>query len=354
MLRLGANESPHGPFPAARAAVTEQLDGLHRYPSPGDALVDRLAAIHGVPAERIVLGNGGDAIIGYLSIALLSPGDEVVLGWPSFPTYVIDAVKERATPVRVPVRPDGAMDLDAMLAAITPATRLVWVCTPNNPTGASVGRAELAAFLDAVPQEVVVVIDEAYYEFAAGPDHVDAIAEHLRSRPNVGVLRTFSKLYGLAALRIGWFAGPPALAQRLREVRHYYDVIDVAIAAALASLDDDAEVERRRAENRAMRERLADGLRALGLTCLPSDANFVCAVVDDAPAIAGRLAGAGILVRSLEDLDRPDLLRVTVGSADDVDRFLTALPAALGPAVAPADPDAPAALPADPAAAPAR
>jgi histidinol-phosphate aminotransferase len=332
MLRLGANESPLGPFPAARAAAAAQLGVLHRYPSPDDALVDRLAGIHGIPADRIALGNGGDAIIGYLSIALLQPGDEVVLGWPSFPTYVADALKERATPVRVPVRADGAMDLDAMLAAITPATRLVWVCSPNNPTGASVGRDELAAFLDAVPTDVTVVVDEAYYEFAAGPCHVDAIAEHLLTRPNVGVLRTFSKLYGLAALRIGWFAGPSALTQRLREVRHYYDVIDVAIAAALASLDDDAEVERRRAENRAQRARLEAGLRGLGLTCLPSDANFVCAVVDDAPAIAARLADAGIHVRSLEDLDRPDLLRVTVGSAADVDRFLAELAGALVPA----------------------
>jgi histidinol-phosphate aminotransferase len=337
MLRLGANESPHGPFLAARAAAAELLDGLHRYPAPDDALVGRLAEIHGIPADRIVLGNGGDAIIGYLSIALLRAGDEVVLGWPSFPTYVVDALKEDAVPVRVPVRPDGAMDLDAMLAAITPATRLVWVCSPNNPTGASVGRAELAAFLDAVPAEVLVVLDEAYYEFAAGPDHVDGLREHVATRPNVGVLRTFSKLYGLAALRIGWFAGPPALAERLRAVRHYYDVIDLAIASALASLDDDAEVERRQADNRAMRERLADGLRALGLTVLPSDANFVCAVVDDAAATAARLSEDGIHVRSLEDLDRPDLLRVTVGSAADMDRFLAALPVALrSPAPAPA------------------
>jgi histidinol-phosphate aminotransferase len=330
MLRLGANESPHGPFPAARAAAAAHLDELHRYPASDDALVARLAELHGLPADRIALGNGGDAIIGYLSIALLKAGDEVVLGWPSFPTYVTDALKEGATPVRVPVRSDGSMDLDAMRAAITPATRLVWVCSPNNPTGASVTRAELAAFLDAVPADVLVVVDEAYYEFAAGPDHVDALAEHVASRPNVGVLRTFSKLYGLAALRIGWFAGPPALARRLREVRHYYDVIDIAIAGALASLDDPAEVQRRRVENRELRARLAHGMTALGLRCLPSDANFVCAVVDDAPGIAARLWEAGIHVRSLEDLDRPDLLRVTVGTAEQIDQLLAALPAALG------------------------
>jgi histidinol-phosphate aminotransferase len=329
MLRLGANESPWGPFPAAREAVVDQLDVLHRYPSPDEALVARLASLHGVGPEHFAVGNGADAIIGYLSTALLHAGDEVVMGWPSFPTYVIDARKEHALDVRVPVRPDGALDLPAMAAVITPQTKLVWVCTPNNPTGASVSAAELDAFLDAVPAHVTVIVDEAYYEFAAGDGHLDAIAAYVGKRPNVGVLRTFSKLYGLAGLRIGWFAGPPALAARLREVRHYYDVIDVAIAAALASLDDEAEAVRRRESNREARARLEAGFDALGLDRLPSDANFVCAVVDDAPAVAARLFEAGILVRSLDDLDRPDLLRVSVGSTDEIDRFLAALPDAL-------------------------
>ena len=190
-----------------------------------------------------------------------------------------------------PLRPDGSVDLDTLRAAITPRTRLVWVCTPNNPTGASVGREELTAFLDAVPEDVLVVVDEAYWEFAAGPDHPDAIAEHVRTRPNVGSLRTFSKMYGLAGLRIGWFAGPAWVAARLVATRHYYDVTDPAIAAALASVDDEAEVARRREGNRANRARLEAGLDALGIGHLPSDTNFVCAVVDDAPAVAAHLAG---------------------------------------------------------------
>jgi histidinol-phosphate aminotransferase len=329
MLRLSANETPWGPFPAAREAVVAELDVLHRYPRPDDALVARLSELHGVGTEHFAVGNGADAIIGYLSTALLHAGDEVVMGWPSFPTYVLDARKEHATDVRVPVRPDGAMDLPAMAAAVTPRTRLIWVCNPNNPTGGSVTADGLDAFLDAVPEDVTVIVDEAYFEFAEGPGHVDAIAAYVGTRPNVGVLRTFSKLYGLAGLRIGWFAGPPALAGQLRDVRHYYDVIDVAIAAAVASLDDAAEVDRRRERNRELRGRLEAGLDALGVRRLPSDANFVCAVVDDAPAVAARLAQAGILVRSLDDLERPDLLRVTVGAPDEIDRFLDALPAAL-------------------------
>jgi len=329
MLRLSANETPWGPFPAAREAVARELDVLHRYPRPDDALVARLSELHGVGPEHFAVGNGADAIIGYLSTALLHAGDEVVMGWPSFPTYAIDARKEHATDVRVPLRPDGAMDLPAMAAAITPRTRLVWLCTPNNPTGASVSADELDTFLDAVPEDVTVIVDEAYFEFAAGPGHVDAVDAFVGQRANVGVLRTFSKLYGLAGLRIGWFAGPVELAERLRATRHFYDVIDVAVAAALASLDDEAEVERRRERNRELRGRLEAGLDALGVEHLPSDANFVCAIVADAPTVAAGLADAGILVRSLDDLDRPDLLRVTVGAPDEIDRFLEALPGAL-------------------------
>jgi len=328
MLRLAANECPLGPFPAARAAVAAHLDELHRYPGRDAELIERLAALHGVAPEHIALGNGADAIIGYLSVACLAPGDEVVMGAPSFPTYAIDAVKAHATPVPVALTEDGAMDLEAMAARIGAATKLVWVCTPNNPTGASVQRDALAAFLDAVPPEVVVVLDEAYYEYAAGPDHVDGIAEHVKPRPNVGVLRTFSKLYGLAALRVGWFAGPVDLAARLRDVRHYYDVIDLAVVAALASLDDPDEVERRRAVNRRDRARLEAGLDALGLVRLPSDTNFVAVEVDDAAGVATGLEARGILVRSL-DGERPATLRITVGSTQEIDAMLAALPAVL-------------------------
>ena len=325
MLRLATNESPYGPFPAALEAIADAVSTIGRYPEPDTALVARLAELHGLAPEQIALGNGGDAIIGYLTSALTGPGDEILTAWPSFPTYVGDAEKSGATPVLTPLRPDGAVDLDALRAALTPSTRLVWVCTPNNPTGASVGREELAAFLDAVPEDVLVVVDEAYWEFAAGPDHPDAIAEHVRTRPNVGSLRTFSKMHGLAGLRIGWFAGPTWVAERLVATRHYYDVTDPAIAAALASVDDEAEITRRREGNRANRARLEDGLDALGIDHLPSDTNFVCAVVDDAPALASHLAGHGILVRSLDDQDRPDLLRITVGEPAAVDAVLAAL-----------------------------
>jgi len=327
---MAVNECPFGPFPAAREAVAAQLAGLHRYPGRDNELIARLAAIHGLDPDRIALGNGADAIIGYVSQALLRPGDEVLTGWPSFASYLIDAEKSGATAVTVALTDDGTFDLPAMAQRIGPATRLIWVCTPNNPMGAAVGRDALADFLDAVPEDVLVVVDEAYFEYAAGPDHADAIAEHVLTRPNVAALRTFSKLYGLAALRIGWLAGPPALAARLREIRHYYDVTDLAVAAALASLDDPAEVARRRAANDEQRARLQAAFDALGLAHLPSQTNFVTVDVGDAVAVAARLEARGILVRALDGVGTPALLRVTVGAPDEVERFLAELPGALG------------------------
>jgi histidinol-phosphate aminotransferase len=327
-VRLSSNENPLGPFPAAREAVARHVGELHRYPTLDDDVIDRLALEHGVEAERVALGNGADAIIGYLSSVCLGPGDEVVMCWPSFPTYRLDALKAGATPVLVPLA-DGAYDLPAIAERISPRTKLVWVCSPNNPTGGVVGRAELERFLDGVPEHVPVILDEAYYEYAAGPDHVNGIAEHVGRRPNVGVLRTFSKAYGLAALRIGYFVGPPELASELRRVRHYYDVSELANVAALASLGDAAELERRRLANLEERARLERGLDALELDYLASHASFVTVRVGDAPAVAERLLETGIATHSLEWVDTPELLRVGVGTAEEIDRFLEALPGAM-------------------------
>jgi histidinol-phosphate aminotransferase len=328
VIRLASNETPFGPFPAAREAVERHLGELHRYPGRDGELIAALAAEHGLDEDRIAIGNGADAIIGYLSLGL-SPGDEVLMGWPSFPTYVGDARRVGAIPVQVPLRPNGAFDLDAMAERLGAATRLVWICSPNNPTGVPVAPDALAAFLDAVPEDVLVVVDEAYHEYAAGPMHHDALADHVAQRPNVGVLRTFSKLFGLAALRVGWFAGPPQVAARLRATRHWYDVTGPGEIAALASLGQPEEIARRRERNREQRARLAAGLDALGLVGLPSVANFVAVEVGDAAAVARRLAAAGILVRPLDDLGAPHLLRITVGAPAELDALLERLPAAL-------------------------
>jgi histidinol-phosphate aminotransferase len=273
----------------------------------------------------IGLGNGADALIGYISAAYLRPGDELVTGWPSFPTYLIDAAKQGATPVTVPLR-DGAFDLDAIAERIGPRTRLVWVCTPNNPTGGALGAERLRAFLDAVPDEVLVVIDEAYHEFVpASDDAVDAVAEHVRRRPNVAALRTFSKMYGLAGMRVGWMAAPAPIVEAVGKSRHYYDITGLSALAALASLDDPDEVIRRRELNVAGRRALEHGLDELGLPHLPSEANFVAVDVGDADAVAARLQARGVAVRSVSPLGAPELLRITVGDEPAIERLLTLL-----------------------------
>ena len=230
--------------------MAEHPELAGRYPELDGALIERLAALHGLDPEMIALGNGADAIIGYLSEAYLRPGDEVVTGWPSFPTYLSDAAKQQATVVRVPLR-DGAMDLEAMAAAIGPRTRLVWVCTPNNPTGGAIGADALDGFLEAVDERVLVVVDEAYIEFCEPGTVADAIAEQVRARPNVASLRTFSKLFGLAGMRVGWLAAPAPIAAAVGRSRHYYDIGGLSALMALASLDDPAELRRRRRAERA-------------------------------------------------------------------------------------------------------
>jgi histidinol-phosphate aminotransferase len=320
-IRLAFNESPLGPFPAAIAAIAEHPELAGRYPELDGALIDRLAGLHGLDPEMVALGNGGDAIIGYLSEAYLRPGDEVVTGWPSFPTYLSDAAKQRATVVRVPLR-DGAMDLEAMATAIGPRTRLVWVCTPNNPTGGAIGATALDGFLEAVDQRVLVVVDEAYIEFCEPGSVADAIAEQVRARPNVASLRTFSKLFGLAGMRVGWLAAPASIIAAVGRSRHYYDVGGLPALAALASLDDPAELRQRRVQNARLRSLLQEGLDRLGYAWLPSQANFVAVEVGDADTVSARLLADGVATRSLAGLGAPGLLRVTVGSESEIGRLL--------------------------------
>ncbi len=221
----------------------------------------------------IALGNGADAIIGYLCTAFLRPGDEVITGWPSFPTYLTDAAKQEAVVKLAPLS-DGAFDLEAIAELIGPRTRLIWVCSPNNPTGGVVTPADFRRFVDAVPESVLVVVDEAYYEFAAGPDQLDCIAEYVRERPNVAALRTFSKLYGLAGLRVGYLAGPESIVTAVAKSRHYYDLTGLSAVAALASLDSPDEVQRRRRVNQQQRAALEAALSEHGWHSYPSHGQF--------------------------------------------------------------------------------
>jgi histidinol-phosphate aminotransferase len=330
VVKLGSNEGPFGPFPAAAEAIAAAIPGLNRYPERGGELAQLLAARHGVTPDRIAVGNGADGVIANLALAYLRAGDEALMGWPSFVSYRLSAVKMGAAPVGVPLR-DGAYDLEALAGAVTNATRLVYVCSPNNPTGGVVRGPDLAAFLDRVPERVLVVIDSAYHEYASGDERVDAVAEH-GGRPNVVVLRTFSKIYGLAGLRVGYGVAPAGVVRELAKVRGPFDVSEAAHAAAAASLGDGAELERRREQNRLGRLRLEQQLAARGVRLYPAAANFVCAEVGDGASLAARLEREGVSVRPLAPFGAPKCVRITVGLPDENDALLTALDRALQPA----------------------
>ncbi len=327
VVKLASNEGPWGPFPAALEALQRNAATLNRYPDGGTYhLRNALAERHGVPPEEIVTGAGADAIIGHLSVAALDPGDEVVTGWPSFISYVLDALKLGALPVRVPLR-DQHLDLEAMLAAIGPRTKLVYIATPNNPTGTMTGRDDLDTYFERVPEHVLTVLDQAYLEYIDQPDYPDGIEEYAKRGRRVLVLRTFSKIYGLAGLRVGYGIGSAETIAAIGKVRRAFDVSSAAQVAALASLDGHAELERRRTLTAAGRLELAQSLRAHGLEPAgPAVANFLFSeVADDARPLFEALLRQGAIVRPMAAFGAPGALRITVGTPEENAFFAEAL-----------------------------
>jgi histidinol-phosphate aminotransferase len=327
VVKLASNEGPYGPFPAARRALERNVDDLNRYPDGGAyRLRAALAERHDVRFEEIALGAGADGVVDCLSQAVLEPGDAIVCGWPSFPSYVIDAVKVGAEARRVPLRNDR-YDLPALLEAVDERTKLVYVCLPNNPTGTTSTKAELDAYFDAVPGHVLTVLDQAYFEYVDDPEYPDGIEEHLKAGRRVVVLRTFSKIFGLAGLRIGYGVAPASVAAAVGKVRRAFDLSAAAQAAALASLDDGAEVARRARLNAEGRAELEGILRAHGLTpASPAVANFLYAEVGgDARILFEDLLRLGVIVRPLAGFGAPDAIRVTVGTPEEHAFFADAL-----------------------------
>jgi histidinol-phosphate aminotransferase len=328
---LGLNEGLEGAFPSALAAIARAVPTLHRYPGRGsDALVAALASLNRLSESQVVVTAGADAGIGYVCQAVLDAGDDVVIPWPSFPSFVRDAQKRDARPVLVPLR-DGVVDLDATGAAVTDRTRLVFVATPNNPTGLIAPRDELLGFIRDLPAHVLPVIDEAYFDYLDPADRLDSIAEIVRTGGDAVVLRTFSKLYGLAGLRVGYAAGPTEVVAAMRKVQRGYDVGSLAQAAALASLGDNEEVARRRAENLAAVAALTAVLRSHGLEPLDGSAtNFVLVDVGaDAERLADALLASHVAVQVGRPFGVPTALRIGAGTAADLDRLDVALGAAL-------------------------
>ena len=272
----------------------------------------------GKPVEEVAVGAGSDGLVDCLSQAMLEQGDEIVCGWPSFPSYAIDARKLGAVPRTIALR-DGRYDLDALLTAVGPRTKIVYVCLPNNPTGTTNTRAELDAYFERVPEHVLTVLDQAYFEYIDDPDYPDGIEAYLKAGRRVVVLRTFSKIYGLAGLRVGYAAAPAAVVTAIGKVRRAFDITTPAQAAALASLDSPGELERRRLLNEEGRAGLETVLREHGLEPVgPAVANFVFAEVgDDSRPFFEALLREGVIVRPTQGFGAPGAMRVTVGTDEE-------------------------------------
>lgn len=329
VVKLASNEDPHGPLPASLEALRRVLPELNRYPDGGSyRLRAALAERHGVRFEEVAVGAGADGLVDSLSQATLDPGDEVVHCWPSFPSYGIYATKLGAVTRRLPLR-DHRYDLEAMLDAIGPRTKLVYICHPNNPTGTINTRAELDRWFERVPDHVLTVIDQAYREYIVEPDYPDAVEEYFKQGRRVLVLRSCSKIYGLAGLRVGYAFAPAPLVTALDKTRRAFDVTKPAQEAALAGMLDTAEIERRSGVNVDRRQELEAVLARHCLHPAASGvANFVYVELgEDSRRFFERLLGAGVIVRPLHGFGAPQAVRITVGTAEEHALLDTALSA---------------------------
>jgi len=321
VIKLASNENPLGPSPKALAALVGGHDSLHRYPDGGayrlrQALADRWK----VSLDHIILGNGSDEVLGLLARTFLAPGDEAVMADQTFVIYKMEVTAAHGKAVIVPLV-NWTHDLDGMAKAITPKTRLVFLCNPNNPTGTMVAADAVARFMAQVPENVIVVFDEAYLEYVRDPHFPDSL-QYVTQGRNAIVLRTFSKIYGLAGLRIGYGITTPEITNCLNRVRPPFNANTLAQRAALAALGDDEHVAKSRAVNAAGMQQLESGLRALGFAVIPSQANFVYFDVKrDGRGVFDALLREGVIVRHIEGT----MLRVTIGQPDENDAFLASL-----------------------------
>ncbi|WP_314037488.1 histidinol-phosphate transaminase [Dietzia sp. CH92] len=320
-VKLASNETTAGPLPSVASAIAAAASAANRYPDiTSRALVERLADFLGVGAGNVTAGCGSVALCQQLVQALCAPGDEVIFGWRSFEAYPIISRIAHAVPVTVPNRADGSLDLDAIAAAVTDRTRLIFVCTPNNPTGPAVSRSELATFLDRVPERVTVALDEAYYEYVRADDPVDGVAEAM-ARPNVVSLRTFSKAYGLAGLRVGYLVGPAELVVPVAKMVVPFSVSSLAQSAAIACLDAGDELRARTDAVVVERSRVRDTLVEMGHAVPDSQANFVWLPLADAASdFDAHCREHRVVTRCFAG----DGVRVTIGDPEENDRFLTA------------------------------
>ena len=324
IIKLASNENPLGMSPKAEAAIQEALSDIARYPDGNSfALRDAVCAKFGLKPGQLVFGNGSNDILELAARAFLTPGTEAIYSQHAFAVYPLVTQAVGATGVAVPAR-DFGHDLNAMLTAITSSTRMIFVANPNNPTGTLLSKEALLAFLRQTPENVLVVLDEAYDEYlpqALKSESISWLAEF----DNLIISRTFSKAYGLAGLRIGFGMAATGVADMMNRVRQPFNVNSVAQAAAVASLADDDFVERSYALNQAGMAQITQGLAKLGLEFIPSFGNFVSFQVDNAAGVYRRLLENGVIVRPIANYEMPDYLRVSIGLCSENERFLEAL-----------------------------
>jgi histidinol-phosphate aminotransferase len=329
-VKLASNENPFGPSPLALAAAREILEDLSRYPEgSGWLLAGRLAGLHALERDRVTLGNGSNDVLDIIARVFLTPAHEAVFSQYAFAVYPI-AVQAAGAKARIAPAHDGSKgpayghDLDAMYALVGPDTRLVFIANPNNPTGTWLESNALEAFISSLPAHVMVVVDEAYFEYVDKPGYPDASA-WLQRFPNLIVTRTFSKAYGLAGLRVGYALSHPDVADLLNRVRQPFNVNMVAQAAALAALDDSEYLQHVVQRNREGMQQLLAGFGGLGLPYIESAGNFVAVETGRGLQRYEALLQRGVIVRPIANYGMPDHLRVTVGRADENARLLAAL-----------------------------
>jgi len=328
---LSANENPLGPSPKAVAALQDAVWTVNRYPDASGAdLKAALSEKHGLRPANVALGNGTDEWVLLLCLAFLNPGDEVMMAWGSFISYWLRGVEMGAEVVRVPLQ-NYAPDMVAMFGALSPATRIVFCCNPNHPTGAIVDARAMEAYLEQIPDRVLVVLDEAYFEYADGPGHFQSL-DYLRAgRKNLVVLRSFSKIYGLAGLRVGYMLAHEAVIDYMERARPPFNVNRLAQVAALAALEDDEHVQRCLEANEAAKQFFYGELRAMGVPYVLTYANFVAIDVGRAAGPVSRaLLDHGFLTTALDTWGVPNHLRFSFGTMEQNEAFVEALREVLG------------------------
>ena len=325
-VKLASNENPLGPSPKAIAAIKKGAGEVNLYPDGGGYyLKNKLAEVHGLSPDNIILGNGSDELGFLAALGLLSPGDEAVISDGAFVRYKM-YVTLAGGAVRSAKMKNYTHDLVGMRRLITPRTKVIYISNPNNPTGTIVHSGQVAGFMDSLPDETIVVFDEAYYEYVTAEDFPQTVPDYLKKGRNVLILRTFSKIYGLAGLRIGYGLGQAELVDYLERVRPPFNVSSLAQEAALAALKDTKHVARSVQANEDGKTFLYNGLGRLGLSYVPTSANFVFFDAGGkASDVADHLMRRGVIVRPMEGWGFPTCIRVTIGTEDENHKFINAL-----------------------------